>query len=321
MSFACSHSHSTAFGVLALFCASLVACGSDPLTRHYVAPDATVQTTYPKVAVLPPAFTLQIDSAGDVTEAEREALRHEIEARSLDLVLSGLRSRGYEPNVIDTSRARQQIEALAQGFVLHANTVAGGAQEGGSFDPAVLKEVAPGADAILYLNGSAVTVSSGRRAEQVAVIVTIAVVIAAIVVLIVLATQGKGSGHGGSGPGFGGGRVATPVRGGPAPGLRPAVPVGSIPVHYVDVYTPVWWVPPYEGEVASPGEPAPRSEGRGFFSGSQLRFFATLVDAPTGKILWHVDRNVDADAQSPGELRDEVLDAFSTLPARLAGPR
>jgi hypothetical protein len=252
---------------------------------------------------LPPNFTLQIDAAGDVTEGERDALRREVEARSLPLVVEALRERGYDPAIVETAGVQQEVSALAQGFVYHANIVAAGAREGGTFDPNLLARVAPGSDAVLYLNGSAVTVSAGRRAEQVTAGVFLAVVIAAVVVLIVLAARGASGGPhvGGSGP-------PVPVR-----GIRPPLPIGCFPVVSLD-YTPIWWSAEFSADV-----PPPRAS-RDFFSGGQLRLFATLVDTPTGRVLWHVDRAIDSEATSPGQLRDELIAAFETLPGRISAP-
>jgi hypothetical protein len=299
---------------IAILCAWMTACSSAAYLRPYVAPDAAARTTAPRVAVLPPAFTLQIDAAAEVSEADRQQMQREVESNAMRLVIDALKQRGFDPSTVGLQKGEDAIHALAQGFVYHANTVAAGAPEGGTFDPALLAKVAPGADAVLYLNGSAVTVSAGRRAEQAAVVLTVAVVIAAVAVLVLLAaTKGTGGSH----PGTPGGvHAAVPVQGGPAATpLRPGE--GFRPNVGIDFYTPIWWAP---GPVVGPIDvesPPPRAD-RSLLSGAEVRLFATLVDVATGKVLWHVDRALAASADDPGQLRDTLIDAFDSLPPRLA---
>ena len=303
---------------IAILCVWLTACSSASYLHPYVDPDATARLTAPRVAVLPPAFTLQIDAAAEVSEADRAQMQREVESNAMRLVIDALKQRGFDPSNVELQKGEDAIHALAQGFVYHANTVAAGAPEGGTFDPELLAKVAPGADAVLYLNGSAVTVSAGRRAEQAAVVLTVAVVIAAVAVLVLLAaTKGTGSGHatGSSSSGH----AAIPVQGGSTgTTLRPGG--GYRSSGGIDFYTPIWWVP---GPVAGPIDvesPPPRAD-RGLLSGAEVRLFATLVDVTTGKVLWHVDRALAASADDPGQLRDTLIEAFDSLPPRLAARR
>jgi hypothetical protein len=311
-----------AFCATSLLCCGLTACSTLPVTtNHYVDPDAKSRATHPHVAVMPPAFTIQIDGAGEVTPAEIESMRGEVEAEAMGFVTQALLERGFAPTSIDAARAQDAVGALAQGFVYHANAVAAGAPKGGTFDPALLAQIAPGVDAVLYLNGSAITVSAGKHAEQVAAGVAIGVLvaaaIAAVVLVVVLASGAlKGGGSGLKVGGGGTGHVAAPGHV-VAPGLRNVPGPGFRPIAGGDFYEPIWCVPQPDGAPPVEGTPPPRASGRGLFSGAELRFFATLVDAPSGKVLWHVDRSAGVSANNADTLRREFTEAFGTLPLRL----
>lgn len=305
------------FCATAIACAAITACTSPTSLRQYRDPEATAAPTPPRVAIIPPAFTVQIDGAGDVTEADREAIRRQAEEYAMTFAVAALRERGYEPTLADAALAQGAVRTLAEGFVYHANAVASGAPEGGYLDPALVAQVAGGADAVLYVNSSAVTVSAGKVARQVVAAVFIAVVIVAIVVLAILASR---DGRGASAS-TGGAHVGVPVSGGERVVAAPPPPVYRSAVYLHWSFSPIFYIPLRPREPEPAYRPPPRAADRGLFSGSELRLFATLADAVTGRILWHADHTVGNDVSNAAELRRSIEAAFASLPERLSARR
>jgi hypothetical protein len=198
-------------------------------------------------------------------------------------------------------------------------------------------------DALLYVNIKGVSVTAGKRTAEVVAAVFIVVIVAALIALLV--ASGRGDSHGG-GPGLGGsatrgqpvlrgspplggaGRAPVGLRGSPpAAGMAPVAPRGrgvlppprgAVPGRVYGggprVGIGVDVVVPLDGPVYTHDGTVTHEDDT--FAGDQLYVTMTLVSAHDGRVLWHMRRDIDLDAQDPRDV-DLLARAFiETIPPR-----
>ncbi len=115
---------SKAFGAAAVLCAALAGCSTSANTvRRYAAPEAVTSAGSPRVAIVPPGFTIQIDGVGDISEAERMLLRAQVETQALGLVVQALRDRGYTPSMADVANAQDAVKCCVEEMIAHGEAL------------------------------------------------------------------------------------------------------------------------------------------------------------------------------------------------------
>ncbi len=259
-------------------------------SRGYTAESVLARPPAPGVALLPIELDVRIDALTEVDEADEAALKAAVVAEVQRLLKTSLPRRGYSLERAlswdDDSVDTKAIEDFVDGMVGHANEVASGGEPGGEIDPTITRYLgeATGAGSLLYLNGTLISNSDGKKALQVAVSLFAVIVIAA---MIVAASEpaGRGGGH------MHGGSHTTVFIGGP-------------------VFYSSHGTPPARDPMAD----------RGFYDGDLVRVAATLVDASSGEILWYVDFQDGVDPEDPEELSEYLRELFAALPAAEGAP-
>lgn len=314
-----------------------------------------------RITVLPPDVFLIYDQFGENDPAKSAAIGQAVAAQSVGVIADALRLRGYD---VDLSArwdgivgpdgtvliGRDELGALARSLLQFANSPAGGGDGPITSSSFIAPELATrvGAvtqsDAILYVNMKGVTVSSGKRAAQIAGVVCFVVIVAAIIALMLADSHGGG---GGSGKGFAGAGAGSTSRGvGRASGGGGAA-VAGLPGRAPGAGTPGGGslVPPGRGTISGGGggghvydgprvgmdvgviiplnEPVYTHEGRvaeqdEAFAGDNMHVSFTLISAHDGRVLWHVRDEIDLAADRPRDVDYFVRRYLDTIPLSLA---
>jgi hypothetical protein len=281
------------------------ACAT-PSRATFAAPALSAAPPKAKLAVLPIDIDVRLDGMEDIDPAELAAAKEAVAGEVRRLVFEELPKRGYDVTAaLDWDGSGKvdpaAIDDMVDGLVAHANSVAWKNPPGGTIDPDLTRYLGDntGASTLLYVNGTALANTSAKKAWQAAAVVGAVLVIAAAAIA---------AGHASSHHGHGGGHVRSSAG---------HVHSSSFHHHYQGplLVGPVIFIHPHAhfSEGPSP-EPVEKAEEPGFFDGERVRIMATLVDAATGEILWHVDEQEGLDPRDPEDLAEYVGDLLRGLP-------
>ncbi len=268
---------------------AMTACATTE-SRGYVA-ETTLDAPPPRtVALLPVDVHVVFDGMGDLEPEEEAALRKDVNERVARLLAEELPKRGYDLAATlgwegNGDLDERAIYDMIDGLVAHSNEVAWGGEGGGTIDPEITRYLGAqtGAGAILYVNGRALANTEAKKVWQVVLVGVAALAVVGTVYAASRPSSGGRRGH----HAHGGGTV---VVGGPV------IFVGHHHHH----------------DHVEDDEP-------GFFDGDAVRLAATLVDASSGEILWHVDLADGLDPRDDEEVAEYLGSIFETLPEPAGG--
>jgi hypothetical protein len=232
----------------------------------------------------------------------------------------GRPARAYEPDEVAATNAALAVYGGRRAIVRGVHGI--------ELPPAELPVrlgAATGADATLYVGGTAFEGKDQNVGRNVALVV-FAVVFIVVVVAVLAATKGKGGGGGGKGGGGGLARAAhatgnaavrttraisRPLRGFGRGMMRLSRDFGrGLADAHIEVHT--GGQPMGGGHVMSDAPPKPR--GRSF-----TIIEMTLVDNQTGAVLWHARQSFPANPKQPEQVAKVMRRMLDALPDQRAG--
>ncbi len=274
------------------------------------APEVATLPPQARLAVLPIDVGVTVDGMEELEPEELEEVKAQVVAEVRRLVLEELPKRGYDVTALDWDGSGlvdpAAIEDMVEGMVAHANAVAWKNPPGGTIDPELTRYLGEntGAGAILYVNGTALANTSGKKTWQ--ALAVVGAVLVVVGTIAAAASAGKSR--------SGGGRSVARSPGSDGHHLHRPSPHYHHHHHGPLLVGPVIFVSHRSGPAPAPVERVEAVEEPGFFDGERVRLTATLVDAETGTILWHADEQQGLDPRDAGELSDYLDDLLEGLP-------
>ena len=310
-----------------------LAAGCASQARHTLADPGLVPPRGARVELLPVDFYLHVDGlSGEISKAKRKRLNREVNEQIEAWTRRFLDKRGYELG----NRITWEGASGAQGYVdgpviediaLDILDYVNEAGDGGSLheEDAVAPQAlhalasATGAGAVLYVNGKASVLSSGKRTQRAVIAVCCFVITAAFLYLVYQGAKSSGSSGRGSRPR----RPGRPPRGRRVghrpPRMRPHRAPRRGPRVHVGFYTPIYihtdHSHPHGGYAMDDAEEEDRE-----LQGDRMWLSFTLVRPQDGRVLWHARQTVNLSATDDEELAQALRDLAHTLPRAPAAP-
>lgn len=310
-----------------------LAAGCASQERHTLSNAKLVPPRGAQVAMMPVDFFLHVDGlSGELSQAKRRRMNQEVNDRIEAWTRAFLARRGYTLGNRITWEGASGAQGFVDGPVIndialdildYVNEV--GEDERLDEDHVVAPEAlhalgsATGAEAVLYINGKASVLSSGKRTQRAVIAVCCFIATAALLYLAFNESKAsRPSGRGASARRPGSVGRARPRRGGRPPRMRAGRPHRHRSSVHVGFYTPIYihadHGAPHGGYAMDEADDEDRE-----LKGDRVWLSFTLVRPQDGQVLWHARHTLNLSATDDEQLVEALADIARGLPPAPAG--